>query len=48
MSTEEKKKNFYCVFRGGQDSLEGRVKDVVENFFLHLYTHWIIVEFWGY
>ena len=39
MSMEVKKKISTASFRGGQDSLEGRVKDVVENFFLHLYTH---------
>ena len=51
MSMAVKKKKFYCIFNLTLDIvnilLQCRVNDVVENFFLHFYTDWIIMEFWG-
>ena len=30
------------------DPIKSRVKFVVEIFFLHCHTYWILIEFWGY
>ena len=49
MSVAVKKKNVYYIFNFTLDRvnilLQCRVNDVVENFFLHFYTDWIIIEF---
>ena len=51
LSMAVKKKKFYYIFILTFDRvnipLQSMVNDVVENFFLHCHTHWIVLVFWG-
>ena len=51
MSMAVKKKILYYIvyytFERVNIPLQSMVNDVVENFFLHCHTHWIVLEFWG-